>query len=119
MSEISSDAQLIEIFVEISLEQDRAEMEGRTGKFNRLFALKIAIVDELRSRQGDHRTLLTGLYEHQNLRVRLNAARATLAVAPRQARRVLEQLRDWGYPPYDADARETLRALDTGFFVPT
>ncbi|GGD20455.1 DUF2019 domain-containing protein [Aureimonas glaciei] len=112
------DADLLDEFVKIALKQDDAELKGNTRAFNRLFTQKVAIVDELRSRPGDHRNLLTGLYEHQNLRVRLNAARATLAVAPLQARRVLEQLRDWGYPPYDADARETLRALDTGFFVP-
>lgn len=112
------DADLLEEFVTIALKQDEAELEGKTRAFNRLFTRKIAIVDELRGRPGDHRTLLTGLYEHPNLRVRLNAARATLAVAPLQARRVLEQLRDWKIPPYDADAWGTLDALDKGIFVP-
>jgi Tfp pilus assembly protein PilN len=94
-------------------------MEGDSTRFNRLVDQKIAIVDVLRSRPDDRRALLTGLYEHQSLRVRLNAALDTLAVAPLPARTVLERLRDWKFQPYAAEAWNILDSLDEGTFVPT
>ena len=113
------DASLLERFIYISLKQDEAKLCGDTRLFNRLFDQKIALVAVLRDRPGDHRTVLKSLYEHQNFRVRLNAAIATLAVAPLDARGVLEQLKNSKEPPYDADAWGVLTGLDTGRFVPT
>jgi hypothetical protein len=62
--------------------------------------------------------LLT-LYDRRNAQVRLTAAKATLAVAPKAARVQLQKLRRLREFPQAGDAGMTLRALDDGIFKPT
>ncbi len=86
------DKQLVDRFVEISLAQDLALLRREISKFNRLFDQKTAILNELKIRGGDQRRLLLQLFLHANAQVRLNAAKATLAVAPVAARNQLQTL---------------------------
>lgn len=111
--------QLVHRFVAIGIDQDKALRTSAIAKFNRLFDEKKAIERELKSRNGDQRRALLNLYDLPNPQVRLNAAKATLAVAPEAARRMLEAIADSREYPQAGDAGMTLDSLDRGIFKPT
>jgi hypothetical protein len=52
------------------------------------------------------------------MQVRLNAAKATLAVAPHAARQTIEAIAASTWPPQCYAARMCLAALDEGVFKP-
>jgi ParB-like chromosome segregation protein Spo0J len=110
--------QLVEHFVATGIEQDRALLRNDVSKFNRLFDAMIDVEDELKARDGDQRRALLDLYDHPNAQVRLNAAKATLAVAPESARRMLQTMADSREFPQAGDAGMTLDSLDRGIFKP-
>jgi hypothetical protein len=111
--------QLIERFVKIGLDQDRALLENDVGGFNRLFDQMQAVNQELKSRTGDQRRALLSLYKHPNPQVRLKAAMTTLAIAPQAARDVLEAIKESKIQPQALDAGMSLRNLDQGIYKPT
>jgi uncharacterized protein DUF2019 len=111
--------QLVERFTAIGIEQDTALLRREHGKFNRLFDELTAIVKELKRRPGDQRRELLPLYEHPNAQVRLNAVKATLAVAPEYARRTLEEIAESREYPQAGDAGMTIRSLEWGIFKPS
>lgn len=112
-------SQLVERFTAISLEQDDALLGGEISRFNRLYDQKTAILNELKSRPGDQRSLLLTLFSHQNAQVRLNAAKSTLAVEPGLARAQLQTIADSREYPQAGDAGMCLVNLDRGIFKPT
>ncbi len=65
--------------------EDEAKLveQFATMLFNKLFDKKEAIEAELRRRSGDGRGVLLSLFDHPNMQVRGNAAKATLALASR------------------------------------
>jgi hypothetical protein len=109
---------LVSRFAAIGVEQDKALLWGEIAKFNRLYDKKAAITTELRNRAGDRRRALLLLFDHPNMQVRLNAAKATLAVAPQAARQMLERIQEWQRQPQAGDAGMCLWNLDRGVFVP-
>jgi Domain of unknown function (DUF2019) len=111
--------ELVELFIAIALEQDGAITTDDIAKFNRLFEQMEAVKLELKNRTGDQRRALLRLYQHPNTHVRLKAAKATLAVAPQAARRILQAIRESGEFIHAGDAGMTLRNLDQGIFKPT
>ena len=111
--------QLVEHFVELSLDQDNALLRGDIRKVNRLFDCLEDVEHVLKEREGDQRRALIAFYEHPNMQVRVTAAKATLAIAPVAARRVLESIRASKWQPQALDAGMCLRALDQGIFKPT
>jgi hypothetical protein len=111
--------ELVERFTKISLEQDDALLGSEISRFNRLFDQKIAVVNELKSRSGDQRELLLKLFTHPNAQVRLNAAKATLAVAYSAARAQLLAIADSREYPQAGDAGMSLDGLDDGTYKPT
>jgi hypothetical protein len=78
-----------------------------------------AVEGELKARTGDQRRALLVLYDHPNAQVRLKAAKATLAVAPQAARRMLQIIRESKEYPQAGDAGMTIRAIESGIFRPT
>jgi hypothetical protein len=106
---------LVQQFMDIGLEQDRAIKDDNTRKYNALFDRMVAVVDELRARPGDQGRALATLLDHPNLQVRLNAAKVTLAVEPDAARRALEGIRATQWQPQAGDAGMSLWNLDRGF----
>jgi hypothetical protein len=110
--------ELVERFVAIGIELDEALLGNEVREFNRLFQLKTAIVDELRSRTGDQRQVLLNLYDHPNAQVRLNAVKATLAIAPDVARRKLQEIAESGEFPQAGDAGMSIINLDRGIYKP-
>jgi hypothetical protein len=111
--------QLVARFIEIGEAQDDALLDSEIARFNRLYDEKVLVLDKLRGRDGDQRKVLIKLYDHPNMQVRLNAAKATLAVAPAAARRTLEQIAKRKELPQGGDAGMSLRNLDRGIFKPT
>ena len=111
--------QLVERFEAIALAQDDALMDRDNARFSRLFRQMEDVKTELRSRSGDQRRALTALYDHPNPQVRLKAAKATLAVEPQAARRLVEAIAESHEFPQAGDAGMTLLALDRGTFKPT
>jgi len=110
---------LVKRFAEICLAQDEALLYSNIAKFNRLFDQMIAVEKELRARLGDRRSALTTLFTHENAQVRLQAARATLAVAPEEALGVIKAIAGGRKFPQAGDAGMTLVNLERGIFKPT
>ena len=112
-------AQLVESFTSIALDQDKALLWDEIAKYNRLYDKMEVVEEELKKREGDERQALSALYHHSNAQVRLKSAIATLAIAPEEARAVLQKLSDRNEYPQAADARGMLRALDEGRYTPS
>ena len=112
-------AGLVKRFEDVCLSQDVAILNDDNEEFTRLFREMVAIEDELRSRDGDERRALAALFEHRNAQVRLNAAKATLALLPQEARRVIEALAHSHEFPQAGYAGMTLVSLERGIFKPT
>jgi hypothetical protein len=111
--------QLVERFAEIGMAQDEAILYDDHGKYNVLFRRMDEVDEELRSRGLSARLALLRLYEHANIQVRLKAAVRTLAVAPVEARRLLEEIALRKDVPQGGDAGMSLWNLDRGVFTPT
>jgi Domain of unknown function (DUF2019) len=111
--------QLVELFTAITLSQDEAIRMDNSAKFNRLFNEMEAVKQELKSRDGDQRQALLRLYDHPNAQVRLKAVKATLAVAPEAARRMLKAIADSSEFPQAGEAGMSLVNLERGIFKPT
>lgn len=74
--------ELVAASIEIGVSQNDAVRDYDHRRFNRLFDKLKGIEDELRAMPGDQRRALEPLYAHPDIQVRLNAAMATLAIAP-------------------------------------
>lgn len=109
--------QLAQRFLDITVQQHRAEIGDDNAAYNRLYRQMEAVEKELKARTGDQRRALLPLYSHPKAQVRLMAAVATLAIAPAAARQVLQLISDRNEYPQAADARGIMRALDEGSFV--
>lgn len=114
-----STQELVQLFAENCVEQDKAIFNEQISKFKKIFSIMFHIDEELRERGREARLALTALYEHPNLQVKLQAARLTLGVAPAEARQVIEAVSKSGWMPQAADAKGTLWNLDSGFLKPT
>ena len=110
---------LVDLFVRVALDQDKAIRSDDNATFNRLFDQMDAIKQELKKRPGDQRRALMRLYAHPNVQVRLKSAIATLAIVPEKARSLLQVIADSRDYPQAGDAGMTLDSLDRGIFKPT
>src|ERR1043166_6599433 len=113
-----SSKDLVKRFTEIVVAQDRALLGGETAKFNRLFGQMMDVANELKSREGDQRRLLLQLFDFPNMQGGLQAAKLPLAVAPGEARRLLQTIADSNWMPQAGDAGMSLSNLDRGVFKP-
>jgi hypothetical protein len=113
-----STTELVEEFATIARKQDQAILANATAKYNHLYDRMAEVVDELKSRPGDHRRELARLYEFPSVQVRLKAAIHTLAVIPAEARHQLEAIAEMHWFPQTADALGMLRAMDQGRYTP-
>ena len=111
--------QLVERFAAICLDQAQALLYSDIARFNRLYESMVEIREELKRRPGDERRALISLYNHENAQVRLQAARASYAVAPEAARSVIETIANSKTRPQAGDAGMTISNLDRGIFKPT
>jgi len=111
-------AQLVDRFAVIGVQQDKALIVDDVAVFTPLYWEMDAVDQELKGRPGDERRALVKLFDHPNMQVRLAAAKATLAVAPKAARRLIEQIAATTHYPQAGDAGMCLMNLDRGIFVP-
>jgi hypothetical protein len=111
-------SQLASLFAAIGVEEDKAEKADDVVKRNRLAEEMHAVQAELKGRPGDQRRALLPLYNHRNMQVRLMAAEYTLAVAPMEARQLIEAIAASNHFPQAGDAGMCLSMLDQGKFVP-
>jgi hypothetical protein len=111
--------ELVQRFAVLALEQDDALLDSNISKVNRLFRKLQDISAELKAREGDQRRALLKLYDHPNAQVRLKATKATLAVAPEAARRMLESIAESSEFPQAGEAGMSIYNLDAGIFKPT
>ena len=111
--------ELIGEFVAIGTAQYEAVLTEDHARFNRLYRKLQRVNAELKSRPGDARRELMRLYGHDNRQVWLNAAKATLAIAPEEARRQLEAIHRPGSSAQSLDAGMSLWNLDRGVYKPT
>ena len=111
--------QLVQRFTAVALEQDQALLMHEYAKFNRLFDEMEAVESELKARNGDQRRALLRLYDHSNTQVRLKAVKATLAVAPETARRMLKTIAESREYPQAGEAGMSLVNLERGIFKTT
>lgn len=111
--------QLVDRFMALALDQDKALLREEIAKVNRIFDHLENVEAELKSRPGDQRRALLRLYDHPNAQVRLKAVKATLAVAPDAARRALQSIADSREYPQAGEAGMSIRALARGTFKPT
>jgi hypothetical protein len=112
-------SELVGLFTDIALAEDDAILMDDNPRYNRQFWQLEAVEQELKSRQGDERRALLGLYTHSNAQMRLAAGLATLAVAPVEARQLLQSIYDSKEYPQAGDAGMSLINLDRGIFKPT
>jgi len=110
---------LVDLFVRIALDQDRAVRRDDNATFGRLFEQMDAVKEELKRRPGDQRCALIDLHNHPNVQVRLKSAIATLAIVPDKARQLLQVIADSREYPQAGDAGMTLYSLEQGIFKPT
>ena len=111
--------QLTRQFVAVVLDQDHAIRTDDNAKYNHLYRQMRTVEEVLKGRAGDQRRALLPLYDHANTQVRLAAAKATLAVAPEEARGMLQRIADSREFPQAGDAGMCLDCLDRGIFKPT
>jgi hypothetical protein len=111
--------QLVERFVQICLDQDQALLHEDIQEVNRLFAELKAVERALKERPNDQRRMLIPLYKHDNMQVRVKAAKATLATAPDAAHGVLEAIRASNWQPQALEAGMSIRNLKEGIYKPT
>lgn len=114
-----TDEELVDDFTSVGIDQFNALMGEDIEEFNCLYAEMDDIDKELRQRGPNARRALVRLYKHPNLQVRLKAAARTLAIAPEDARRVIEEIANSKSYPQAGDAGMTLYNLDMGIFVPS
>lgn len=110
---------LVDRFAAIALRQDEAIFNDDNALYSRLFWQMEAVEQELKARDGDQRRALLSLFDHKSIQVRLMAAKATLAVAPDVARRMLEVIANSNWQPQAGEAGMSLWNLDRGVFKPT
>jgi hypothetical protein len=111
--------QLVDRFSATTLAQDEALLNSDIAGFNRLYDRMRNVERQLAIFPGDQRSALLGLYAHPSAQVRLQAARATLAIAPAAARKLIEEIANSGEYPQAGDAGMTLVNLDRGIFKPS
>jgi len=109
---------LVQRFVQLCLAQHEALVDLDTRRYNKLFDQMTAVINELKSRDGDQRGLLTNLYSHANAQVRLKAAINTLAHDREQAMQVLQQIVDRKEKPQLPYAWGMLDAIKEGRHLP-
>lgn len=114
----ASVADLVAYFAELGVAEDEAELRSAQATINRLVRRRFAVENELKARPGDQRRQLSRYFNHPNIQVQLNAATATLALFPAEARRKIEEIASWKVGPYELEAGMRLAALDDGTFIP-
>lgn len=109
---------LVAVFTAIAVKQNAALEGSRSAEYSRLYRQMEKIEAQLKAREGDQRRALLPLYRHSSPTVRFKAAMATFAFAPREAREVLQMIKDRKEFPIAMNASQMLSAIDEGRYIP-
>jgi hypothetical protein len=93
LSKLSID-QLLDRFVELSLQDERAANIARVAIRNQLVVQIGDVKKELQNRPGDQRDALVVFFTHPNLYVRYHAATNLMSMMPVEARLQMEAIAD-------------------------
>ncbi|WP_102961095.1 DUF2019 domain-containing protein [Mangrovicella endophytica] len=115
---VASIDEIVSEYISIGLAEAAAIEDDDNRRFNRLATRLFALTAELKRRDGDQRRALVSLLKHDNAQVRLNAAHATLVVAPREAREQLEMIARYEAGHQALAAGMALTMLNDGRYVP-
>jgi hypothetical protein len=110
--------ELLERFAELGVGQAEALLDDDFAKYNKLYGQMSDVNNELRARGTEARLALLRLFDHPNTQVRVRAAAKSLAVAPAQARKLLEEVAASQDFPQAGDAGMLISGLDDGTFRP-
>ncbi len=110
--------QLVDRFADIGIAQDEALLYDEHAKFRHLYSQMEEVDKELRARGTEARRALARLFDHPNMQVKLQAAKWSLGVLSKDARRVIESISESNWFPQAGDAGMTLDFLDDGTFKP-
>ena len=111
--------QLVGIYEGVSVEEFDALELGDMPSVRKLFSKLESVDQEIRARGIEARRKMLPLLNHRNPQVRINAAKALLAIAPEEARSALELLASRGPSIQRLDAKMCIRHLEEGVFKPT
>jgi hypothetical protein len=117
--ETASVEDLVDLFASIAVKQNTALEYIRSAEYTCLYKLMEKVQAQLKSRAGDQRRALLPLYHHPNPTVRFKAAMATFVFAPREARDVLQLIKDRQEFPIAMNASQMLSAIDEGRYIPS
>lgn len=109
-----TNAELLDLFEQLSLAQGEATADLQIARANRLIMRRRALLSEMRHRPGDARTALFVLYTHRHPQVRLNVAESTYALNPERAKSIIEEIAASRFLPWSGDAGMSLVALANG-----
>ena len=114
-----SNAELVALFREYAIMQERVLLDSNTRKYNKLYDKMAAIDAELRGRGLEARKALLTLLSDKNGRVRYAAAVKSLGVDRDRAIAALREIEAFCKMPEAGDAGMTLLHLERGIFKPT
>lgn len=111
--------ELLDLFERLCVEQGSKFNPGGLERYKTLFFEIKDVADELKKRPGDARHILIPLLNHEDWQVRLKAGHYTYAIAPAEARRALQWLRETRHGQFGLEAGSFLTGVDKGEFIPT
>jgi hypothetical protein len=111
--------QLVDWFRNRALYKVIALLDSDIPNVTKLYWEMEAIEDELRSRGMTARKALIRLMDDENIRVRYEAARRLLAVAPEKALQTIKHITATHKMPEAGEAGMTLSNLEKGIFKPS
>lgn len=114
-----TEEELRDLFESLCIEQGTKWTPEGLRQYNKLYFDIKEVVDELKRRPGDARHLLIPLLTHEDWQVRLKAGINTYAIAPEEARKALQWLRETRLEQFGAEAGFFLSGIDRGEYTPT
>jgi hypothetical protein len=117
MTDLATES-LVDRFAALATQQGIEQDSDDIAEVNRLYLRLKDIENELKVRSGDQQRALLRLYDHPNMQVRLKAVKATLAVSPDAARRMLQEIAESHEQPQAGEAGMSIWALAEGIYKP-
>lgn len=114
-----TDIELRDLFEALCIEQGTKWNPEGLRRYKKLYFEIDEVTKELKRRPGDARRLLIPLLTHEDWQVRLKAGINTYAIAPNEARKALQWLRETRLEQFGGEAGFFLSGIDKGEFTPT
>jgi hypothetical protein len=113
LTKLTGDELAVE-YERIALLQEEDFLNSAIAAYNRLEKKRTAVVDELRSRNGDQRVILVRFVDHPNPFIRLMLSSDIFSLDEARSRRMVQRVADEEYPPYDFTAKMKISSWEMG-----